>query len=213
MKITEISTTHAFKHLHPDLAPKTLSQVLKTHGWHLLGTGMEAAVAEHPNKLYALKIYPAISKYSKFVDFVQEHPFSPHFPRFSRYERHIPGTEYNYVRMEKLEHISGELLLKTKMNYLLNMLEVCRHSQVRPLSSDFLDYMQHEWEKRGLDLDTVDYSSQEYQYWGGHPPQSWHKAIQALLSHSIQIGENFWDMHDGNFMLRNNTLVILDPYY
>jgi hypothetical protein len=111
---------------------KNPEDILKKYGWKVLGIGMEAAVAEHPNKNYVLKLFDDDSNYKNFVQFAVDHKGNPHVPVFFRGsetkdltkidERSnvsipglmstIPGTDLSYVRMEKLSKISENDLIK-----------------------------------------------------------------------------------------------------
>jgi hypothetical protein len=188
-----------------------LGEILREHGWKLLGTGAEAAVAAHPSKPYVLKIFKNSSRYNHFVKFVDHYPSNPHLPKFSRYVRPVPGTGFNYVRMEKLEKVDHDQLLKEYHSYLLMMLEVGEHARFQTLGDD-LTFDVEEFLKESS-LDSKETKQLVYQKIGGAPPQTWTELIKDLVIYSKQRGVKEWDMHAANFMRRDKTLVITDPFY
>lgn len=218
MHITEITLKHELRDIHTFNFnhAEPLNKLLKKHGWTSLGTGAEAAVAEHPNKSYVLKIFNSDSKYVDYVKFVQAHQSNPHVPRFSRYVKQIPGTPYSYVRMEKLQKVTQSQLLTTYENYLFEMIVRGRQEGVSMLNDD-LDMMLED-RLGDLGYDEYDIAVDEhheeiYQKLGGVPPDTWSQVLTDLAAHSKQIHMESWDMHAGNFMRRGKTLVIADPFY
>lgn len=119
----------------------TPEAVLAKYGWKLLGTGTEAAVAEHPTKDYVLKVFLSKSNFKQFVKFVVDHKGNPHLPIFISGSEandmlpiqenrrmtipgimsNIPGTRYSFIRIERLDKISERNLMK---NYAPEMLYV-----------------------------------------------------------------------------------------
>ena len=84
--------------------------ILHYYKWEVLGSGIGGAVAQHPKKPYVLKLFTRDPGYKLFLKFIQENEGNRHLPRINRQIRQIPGTEYYYVRMERLTPISlGEL--------------------------------------------------------------------------------------------------------
>lgn len=218
MHITEITLTHELKSATTKLDhARALKKILTRHGWKSLGTGAEAAVAMHPQKAYVLKIFNSDSRYTQFVQFVQAHATNPHVPRFSRYVRQIPGTEFSYVRMEKLQKVTHAQLLNTYAAYLAEMLA---QSQVMDLSM-LSDKLAMDLEDNKLmalgynaeDLLDPDQQDEIYSKLGGHPPPTWSQVLSDLGDYSEQVDVAGWDMHADNFMRRGKTLVIVDPFY
>ena len=91
MNLSELEITRRLKNIRGNnMIGSQLQDVVYAHGWKLLGRGSEAAVAEHPEKGYVLKIWPTKSQYTTFVELVQQNP-NPHFPKFSKVMKQIPG--------------------------------------------------------------------------------------------------------------------------
>jgi hypothetical protein len=217
MHITEIALTHQLQQAQTSIDhSEKLKRILTQHGWKSLGTGVEAAVAMHPEKAYVLKIFNSDSKYVDYVKFVQAHQSNPHVPRFSRYVRSIPGTQFSYVRMEKLQKVTENTLLTTYANYLFMMLVRGEQEKVYMLGDDLAMTLEDRLGDRGhdeYDIATGDAQEEIYAKLGGVPPDTWNQVLTDLAAHSRQLGMESWDMHAGNFMRRGKTLVIADPYY
>jgi hypothetical protein len=190
-----------------------LASILETHGWHIVGTGLEAAVAEHPAKAYVLKIFNSDSKYIHFVNFVKSHANNPHLPIFSRYVRPVPGTPFSYVRMEKLTGISVEELVAHYSNYLVTMAQLDGLLDMTMLHYSLEAELTAALKNKGWDPESphLDYDHM-YELLGGYPPQSWQMVIKALAEYAKAAGYTHWDLHAKNFLTRGNTLVIADPF-
>lgn len=203
LKITKLARDHA----------EPWYEVFTHYGWEILGTGREAYVALNPHKNYVIKIWRQPSAYNKYVDFVKKHP-NPHFPRFFREPRHIPGTNFYYIALEKLEPLKDNLLkaFLPEMIYLglifyKHRIYFQQRSEVnQKLAKIFPDNIVR------LDNLIVNQNLQE-KIWTkiGHPPDSWKKAVQQIVEFA-----NTWhlefDLPDFNFMRWHDTLVITDPF-
>ena len=217
MHITEITLTHELKAAGDEWdAPQALKKILSRHGWKSLGTGAEAAVAEHPQKSYVLKIFNSESNYVHFVKFVQQHSANPHLPRFSRYVKQVPGTEFSYVRMEKLLKVTEAQLLDKYGSYLAEMMAMTEVTGMGMLGHG-LDAKLHDqlgnWGYTPEDLLDPDQSQEIYAKLGGEPPASWAQVLTDLTEYTEHTDVDSWDMHADNFMRRGSTLVIVDPFF
>lgn len=194
---------------------RNLIELLQKHGWKALGTGAEGAVAEHPEKSYVLKIFDSDSKYTWFVNFVQMHAHYTNLPRFSRYVKPIPGMKLSYVRMEKLSKVSDQELVDSYGNYLVTMMAVGQAHRVEALSYGLKTRIQDKIDRKRLGVPSLDKPlqlAQIYRMLGGPPPKTWVDLITELCEFSKQQGIKYWDTHSGNFMLRDQTLVLTDPF-
>ena len=197
-------------------AQEKLKKILVQHGWKSLGVGAEGTVAMHPAKAYVLKIFNDESKYTNFVEFVQANQSNQHLPKFSRYVRKVPGTNYLYVRMEKLLRVTHSQLAAPYLPYLLAMAAIGQHSGIQTLGDDLDMFVLDKMSDWGFDMpDLLDNSLSDsiYQHAGGYPPESWFEVVDKLAKHSQDLNITGWDMHEGNFMRRDKTLVIADPYF
>jgi hypothetical protein len=216
MHINELTITNQLKDVGPWDHAGSLKKILTRHGWKSLGTGAEAAVAMHPQKAYVLKIFNSDSKYVQFVEFVQAHQSNPHLPRFSRYVRPVPGTEFSYVRMEKLMKVTHTQLLTTYAAYLAEMMAMGQVAEFSMLADDLGMRMEDNLMHMGYEAaDLLDFEQQDeiYQKLGGQPPHTWSQVLGDLADYSEHVDVASWDMHEDNFMRRGKTLVIVDPFY
>lgn len=219
MKLDEIEARkklQALSSLSQDDPIAELGSIFEDHGWTLLGTGAEAAVATHPSRPYVLKVFEKESLYTKFVNFVESHPTNPHVPKFSRYVRPVPGTDYLYVRMEMLQSVNRAQLVKDYFPYIFQMNQMGNANNVTTLPYSMfaaMDKVMDHWGFAAVSFDDPTSTEAVYQRAGGPPPQSWTQVIKDLITYSKQHNIRRWDMHAANFMTRGNTLVISDPFY
>jgi len=218
MNLSEITLTHTLKtgDRNDGYHVPNLERILKQHGWHMLGTGVEAAVAEHPQKSYVLKIFNSDSKYTQFVQFVQAHASNPHLPKFSRYVRPVPGTKYAYVRMEKLAQVIPYDLFTEYANHVLAMIIMGHEHRIQMLVSHFRAGFMSRLRSLGYNANSLQDPETQmaiYTRLGGSPPITWTHILDELAEFSQSSGMGKWDMHAGNFMRRGETLVIVDPFY
>jgi len=227
---------------------KNPEDVLRKYGWNVIGIGMEAAVAEHPNKNYVLKLFEDDSNYKKFVEFAINHKGNPHVPVFFRgaetkdlvkvEERStisipgimstIPGTDYSYVRMEKLSKISEKDLIKQYAPEMLVLyldgirenisglnfeLKVAMRNKIivafrlltgtKSSNTAFIEKLAHD-------------HVQQQELWkriGREPDEAWFSLAHDLIMMSKKLKTRGLDIHEDNVMFRGNTLVVTDPFY
>ena len=199
-KLNELQLTKQFKQKNMLNYGKDAEQILNQNGWRVLGRGAEGAVAEHPNKSYVLKLFRKNSLYNHFVNLVQ-HSNNIHFPFFSRFVKPVPGTMYNYVRMEKLTPVNSQILLDNFFPELCDVEYVfpTGFGNSTPAVSLYSSVTEIFYDEYNNDFSTV--IKDQHQ-----PDQQWVDALESIkkLKHPI-------DFHSGNFMLRGNILVITDP--
>ena len=205
MKIQEIQL---YKDLKDIDYSRDMISVIERYGWKVLGWGFEGVVAEHPNKPYVLKLFTSQSKYAKFVNLVQRHP-NPHFPKFSKYIRPIKGTIWSYVRMEKLTPVQ-EADLRTKFFSEMCYMYLSAKEKHMTISQEIVLLLNRVWGTTSLEeVDEEDFIKEAK----GADIQ-WIDAIEFIMDEAkYRLGLNHIDLHEENLMLRNETLVILDPFY
>lgn len=211
MQLTELEITKQFKD-----RDQSLRQIVKKHGWYLLGEGIEATVAEHPKRIYVLKIWPKGSNYEHFVEFVQENQSNPHVPRFSRYARAVPGTKYMYVRMEKLSHIPHTKLIKSYPAELIWIYAIGVKNNITSLSGNPWYFVSDQMDRFGIKVDAnTDLETDLKEVWEkfGFPSPSWIEICENLIRAAQQHGISRFDLHGENVMTRGQTLVITDPWF
>jgi hypothetical protein len=149
-----------------------------------------------------LKLFPRDSAYTHFVRMVQSHAHNPHFPRFSRYVRPIPNTKYAYVRMEKLSRMmESDLPQYPSLLCLLDKMWMTHAPDVTPpywIRSRVT--WDTDWQPHNTDCGTV------------HITDTEQEAIQLLAEQIQKLGWRHLDLHAANFMQRDSTWVITDPF-
>jgi hypothetical protein len=220
MQISEIQISKDVK--GPDL---DWQQIFQKHGWEFLGSGAEAHVGYNPKKDYVLKVFPKKSAYHMFLKFVQQHLDSPHLPRFSRSSGSIPGTNppLSYIAMEKLRLISPNNLFAGYMpeltyawvvaeKYKIRLNRIFHHTVTNRLQKAF--YIDTDILVQKIQAGEIDEFHDLWNHISGYPSPEWTSIIDDLFlfwhQNQSQMG---MDLHDGNFMLRGPTLVIIDPFY
>ncbi len=190
-----------------------------------MGSGAEASVGQHPTKPYVVKVFPASSAYMLFLDFVKQHPDNPHLPKFSRYSRVIPHTKgsMSYVRMEKLRPISSNNLYAGYMpeityawviaeKYKIRLNRIFHHTVTNRLKNAF--YIDTDTLVQEIQSGSIDEFHDLWNHISGYPSLEWTSIIDDLFLFWHQNQSQIdMDLHDGNFMLRGRTLVIIDPFY
>lgn len=193
-----------------------VKQVVEKHGWHILGTGAEAVVAEHPQKAYVLKIFDTHSNYEKFVNFVAWHSDNPHLPKFSRYVKPVPGTEFSYVRMEKLQPVSAQILANKYAPHMAYMIILSDVVHMNLVGDDVAEALKNRLMQLGhtvSDLKLKKTREQVLEALGGWPPSDWQEVVSELADYSEETDTGHWDLHAANFLVRGDTLIIADPFY
>lgn len=208
MKIQELEVTRlARRYAEP------WAHVFHHYGWTLLGTGREAFVGLNPHKNYVLKIWRQPSHYNAYVDFVKSHP-NPHYPRFFREPRSIPGTQFYYIALEKLEPVQNVIVkdFLPEMLWLgLTLLARKEYFQQRSGVETALNRL----------MNTKNISLEQLlrdpvllnKVWNkiGQPPETWKTAVAQLEKLAIA-RKWYYDLADFNFMRWHDTLVITDPF-
>lgn len=207
MNINEISLTKNIKDL------KTPMAILSQYGWEVLGTGINAAVAQHPNKPYVLKLFESDLGYLKFIQFIESNKGNKHLPVINKTVKKIPGTRLSFVRMERLTPIREEDLWTryfSDMAY-LGLLAVkndllIAYSTVNNLSRKLNAKNINTNILRKVKFDDV------WTAFNSRPSASWMDISEKLVDFADGNSIAMLDIHSQNFMLRNQTLIITDPF-
>ena len=200
-----------------------LKLVIKNNGWKILGFGAEGIVAEHPNKKYVLKIYKNTSKYTKFVEYVQKNQNNPHLPKFSRFVKKVPGTRYNYIRMEKLTELIDIESYLPEFVYLYlvgmqsNCLALCANILLmveRFFEKNFFQYLPNYTSNNNMfrKIENADIEKVMQSLYR-QPDEEWKQVCVDLVKITLYFGKRRLDVGGNNVMLRGKTLVITDPFF
>lgn len=207
MPLNEISLKKEIDALHEP------ASILANYGWQVLGSGLSGAVAQHPNKPYVLKLFKKDPGYLKFIQFIQENLGNEHLPKINRTIKTVPGTHLFYVRMERLQPISErELWNKFTIEMIYMSLLAIKNDLV--IASSTEDKLRKELTKKHLNqhvLRRVNFDD-VYVGWYAKPSASWIDISKKLIDFSDNNNVHHLDIHSDNFMLRDQTLVITDPF-
>ena len=190
-----------------------LEDLFKKYNWHFLGSGIDASVAEHPNKKYVLKVFHSNSRYRHFVDLVHKHENNPHFPKFYGRIKPVPQfPQYSFIRMEKLNKIESAYTLFSL--FLPEMLYLNIESRKYGINLDMdADLQTSIYNRYKRKLNTEYLSKPIVWEFVPKPDSEWQQATKLVCAvvNSFQ-NEGFLDIHHNNLMIRNFTLVYLDPF-
>lgn len=160
---------------------------LLRQGWKRLGKGAYAMVFEHPKFPYVFKIFYNDPDYFQYFNWARQHQSNPHVPKIKG--KYIKINEKTYaVRMEKLDHLpSFDTAIEKYIDPELQSktkLDISYYRNVDKLSL----YTNLSFLKQNFpDLyEVLNYVKSNFQ----------------LISQ---------DLHGGNIMLRDDTIVITDP--
>lgn len=208
MKLKELELSKNIK--NPVYGP---NDILKKSGWKVLGDGMSGAVAENPNKNYVLKLFRNDPNYEVFLNVMANNQSNPHVPKISREVRKVPGSEYFYVRMEKLKKVTVPELFghfAPEICYIT----VLAHQYDIPMAESTENNVWGILDRHKVDFDVlrnVDITEM-FKKLGRFPDKSWYDIVDIVLKNVDVTESSYLDIHDENFMKRGSTLVITDPY-
>lgn len=207
MKIQEIQL---YKDLQTIDYSRDMADVIKGHGWDILGWGYEGVVAKHPTKPLALKLFLSVSKYTNFVNLARRNPKNPHFPIFYKYVKTLKGTPWSYVISEMLTPVT-EADLRTTFFSEICYLYIAAHGQNKTISDTIMDVLNSVWGTTDLESE-VDQDSLIDE--ANKSDDKWKEAIDLVIGEAEHVlGISHIDLHEENLMRRNNQLVIIDPFF
>jgi hypothetical protein len=211
MNLSELEISKTLKRVGyaGDIPIQTL---LDKHGWTLLGTGMEAMVAQKPGAPYVLKLFITKSAYVHFVAYCQQHADNPFLPRFSRYVRPVPGTTFSYVRMEKLKPLSEKQLLTQYPEYVCALNHMFRHPEGE-FHSEHGIFWNHAMSTWDIDELPEKQGYTDVQDCMRHVNPQFVQTVKDLVHVMKTKSLKQLDLHSANMMQRGpGKLVITDPF-
>lgn len=153
-------------------------------GFDQLGHGVFATVFSHPSYPLILKVFRQDDGYMKWLNFVNANQGNIHLPQLRGKVTNIKGTEFYFIRMEKLKSARDTLNVKDK-NKLVFALE----------DLGFIDNKQLVNRLAQITSVKINYDN-----------------ISVINDFLSFIPDNMiQDVSIDNFMMRGNTPVILDP--
>lgn len=157
------------------------------------GRGAWGVAFEHPNG-YIVKVVDNDPCYMQFVKYCRQHQDNPHLPRFkSSRILYLDKTAF-VVRMEKLSNFSTDYAAGTRLINGINMLKGQHNFGTVEEYKTHLEDLGHEY------FDDIDKDK---------------ALLQTMLDLTNAMPKNCYaDMkyNMSNFMLRGDTVVIIDPW-
>lgn len=237
MRLREISNDF----IHDLSISSTPEPVLQQHGWTLLGSGIDGAVAEKSGWPGVFKVFTRRSAYAGWVQYSIAHRDNPHVPRFMT-EREakkqagisggsndvvIPlGTRFRGVFMERLKPISWNLLMYRYRPEIYSMFLIALASGARAyrreteelLIKNIAAALKVSTDRiatlKGF-AKTPDEWDRLWQHVKREPSQSWLNVARDIVAHGTgSRGSVVLDLDTDNMMIRpaDGALVITDPY-
>jgi hypothetical protein len=183
----------------------------------LLGYGHHAAAIMIGQNVY--KMWMQDSAYTDFVNYALKHQNNPFLPKFKSgikqmpafFKRHEDAPDViQYIKMEYLTPVDksygfrlemeGEEALAFGWLSLQNIIETL-YSAFDYLNPDISSFLEALSEKSGYDYSSYDLGDQVTLLV---------ETIMDIMAANPEAGHNL-DLHFGNFMMRGDQLVILDP--
>lgn len=160
-----------------------------------LGRGNYAHVFKHPTHPdVVVKVFTADSGYERYLRFVKKNQRNKYVPRIIDHvripDKDVEGGWYNIVFMEKLTRASYDDLHQ----------EMSRWARLAGLKH-------HDQFSTPEELDLEDFEKLAY--------QTEDRDLAAVAREFLTLDnddDEYFDLHDGNVMMRGNQLVIIDPY-
>jgi hypothetical protein len=204
-------------------ASKEIRHALRSRGYKLLGSGVDATVwAKSENNIikvimpdHGLGAGSAAETFYKFYEFCKQHENLENLPKFSKIgaEAHaaftVDGNEYIMIAMERLSPIP-ERSFEQAMVWILSELATRRINWER---AEEIINTEEAWQyfDDGMPVDQVIIQFQSLTIKELAKYQVLF-ALMTLLYHTGNINHQGWDLHTENAMMRGDTIVITDPW-
>lgn len=180
------------------------------YGIKVVGSGSFGTVFWHPSWNFVYKIFEEDTGYMQFVEFAMRNPHNPHLPKILRAPRQIHAFHMRHqqtspklwaVKIEKLDDVVGEA--KALLNdgrvwfatrrFVANQFDPNDDMSIRGHPVDSSQHLEDVFNKfQQFDLRGI-------------------VTTLADLADECDISPFDFDLHDQNFMMRGNDIVIIDP--
>lgn len=212
MKINEISIDDDIKKMN-DL--ESIKKTFEKYGWIFVGSGMDAVVAKNPQKNYVMKVFLENSNYKYFIQLISTHT-NIHFPKLFGNQKQVPGKpKWSFVRIEPLSEIELNSLYSIYLPEITCLYQkTIEHKLPRTISKNSLMKLDNKIQQDfGIQLfnSSTMFNSKIWDILA-MPSEQWQQACDLLCKNAVDNNISFIDVSSQNFMLRNKTLVIIDPY-
>ena len=173
----------------------------------------KAVVAIARNKKYVLKIFSENSAYILFVEYAKKHEHNQHVPIFYQDINRVPGTEFLYVRTEKLSKVTNDMLITDYSSEMMALYLKELTSKIFTIDKDIQEPIDKILTTQIPGFD--EHNPDEDLVWQHmrKPDDDWLQLVDDLIDICHRVGHNKLDLKVDNFMLRGKTLVVIDPLY
>lgn len=191
---------------------KELTALLEyEYGIEVVGSGSFGTVFWHPSWNFVYKIFEEDTGYMQFVEYAMKHPHNPHLPKILRAPRQIHAFHMRHhqtspklwaVKIEKLDGVVGEA------RAFLNDGRVW--FATRRFVANQLDPNDDDMSIRGHPVDSSQHLEDVFNKFQQFDLRGIVTTL-ADLADECDISPFDFDLHDQNFMMRGNDIVIIDP--
>lgn len=198
MKIFELIGAEGIKRsLERDTYPSIHSSNLLTYlyslGFSPLGDGAYAEILSHPNLNYVIKIFKSDPCYIEFAKYISANQSNPHLPKIRGKLVTLSKDKNTFgIRIEKLSPL---ISLETEYELLSYLYQ-----------NKMLQYRENVLASEIIEPDQIDQLIQDFKK---NQPTFYNLFEDLKKKLPKQCG---WDLHAGNFMKRNQTLILIDPW-
>ena len=180
-----------------------------TPPWTWIGNGTFGYVAQPPNKQYVIKFWNKDAGYTTAIKLFLNNQNQIHFPKVFMNHNFDAASTSGFAVLENLQPIPHD---QKGIIYLINYVTFNHGGRDYNPSEFKIKFAKYLSEKMDLDYDKkfIAHAIQQTEPYFEQVP-SLRDAIEKIRT--APRPKNTWfDLHGGNFMMRNNIIVITDPY-
>ena len=175
--------------------PEELIKWLINKNFEVIGGGLFSKVFQSPTEKFVVKVNidpsdgegPATDiGYQKFLNLCEKNKGNPHLPKIGKPKIiKSNGKTYNVVFIEKLDELDVEF--SDAIFFIQDIVAFCNNDIEK----------KEAYQKMAQELTDDQYK----------------QSVEIINLLQGQDNNITYDLHEGNFMMRKNTLVVIDPFY
>lgn len=171
-----------------------ITEYFKARGFSPIGAGAKATVYDHPRYPFVIKFFYKDSAYRTWLNFCKQNQQNPYVPKIKGAPTKIKGTDFYFVRLEKLHQLYDISIPHNKMRMFIDIIDVFWDTPSMGIAA--LNREKERMENEKIPV-LIDY------------PDSLLEVFSFLNKY-----KSYLDLHIGNLMTRSNgEFVIVDPLY
>jgi len=177
----------------------SFERLLMKQKFEILGSGSYAEVYGRKDLPYVLKIpFNRDNPWFKFAEFAIKNKGNKHLPKIKFLEKYV-DSGFFVAAVEKLTPIQNLDSMGLDHYVIIEIIDLILRNNTYKLFSNYMNYISKNYQYRSEE------SKKTIKFF---QPQlsSLYKITITLQNHSSL------DLHDGNIMMRGNTIVITDPW-